>query len=133
MSSWIQKLDTYFQLNPMAEKNSIKLEALHIDEEANYWWFHGMKSLGHDQVVTYEEFTRRLAEMFDQRYPDISFHELSHIKQLGTPQSYILEIQKVALMVTDVSEARMILLFTEGLAEPLKGLVKLAGPQLCKK
>ena len=57
VSSWIQKLDTYFKLNPMAEKDAIKLASLHLDGEANDWWFHGMKTLGHDQVVTYEEFT----------------------------------------------------------------------------
>ena len=48
VSSWIQKMDTYFQLNPMEEKDSIKLDALHIDGEAIEWWFHGMKKLGND-------------------------------------------------------------------------------------
>ena len=48
-----------------------------------------MNTLGHDQVVTYEEFTRILAERFDQRYPDIYFHDLEHIRQVGTPESYI--------------------------------------------
>ena len=57
VSSWIHKLDTYFQLNHMAKRASIKLEALHIDGEDNDLWFHGMNTLGHDQVFTYEEFT----------------------------------------------------------------------------
>ena len=61
VSSLIQKIDTYFQLNPMAKKDDIKLVELHLDGVANDWWFHGMKTLGHDQVVTYEEFTQRLA------------------------------------------------------------------------
>ena len=34
VSYWIQKMDTYFQLNPMEERDSIKLETLHIDGEA---------------------------------------------------------------------------------------------------
>ena len=96
----------------MEERDSIKLEALHIDGEANYWWFHGMNTLGHDQVVTYEEFTKILAERFDWRDIDITFHDLKHIRQVGTPESYILEFQKVAVMVTDILEARMILLLT---------------------
>ena len=48
MSSWIQKLDTYFQLNPMAERDSINLVPLHLDGESIDWWFHGMNTLGHD-------------------------------------------------------------------------------------
>ena len=35
--SWIQKMDTYFQLNPMEERDAIKLEALNIDGEAIEW------------------------------------------------------------------------------------------------
>ena len=48
VSSSIQKMDTHFQLNPMAERDAIKLEALHIVGEAINWWFHGMKTLFHD-------------------------------------------------------------------------------------
>ena len=62
-----------------------------------------MNTLGHDQVVTYEEFTQILAERFDRKDHDISFHELAHIRQVGTPKSYISEFQKVAVMVTDIS------------------------------
>ena len=34
MRIWVQKLDTYFQLNPMTETDAIKLATLHLDEEA---------------------------------------------------------------------------------------------------
>ena len=84
-----------------------------------------MKTLGHDQVVTYEELTRKLTKIFDRRNPDISFRDLAHIRQVGTPKAYISKFKKVAAMVTDISNSRLILLFTEGLAEPLKGMAKL--------
>ena len=42
----------------MAKRDAIKLEALHLDGEDNDWWFHGMKTLGDDQVVTYENSPR---------------------------------------------------------------------------
>ena len=77
-------MDTYFQPNPVAERDAIKLESLHIYGEDIYWWFHVIKTLGHDQVVTYEEFTRKLTEIFDRRDPDISFRDLAHIRQVGT-------------------------------------------------
>ena len=46
--SWIQKMDTYLKLDPMEERDSIKLEALHLDGDSIDWWFHGMNTLGHD-------------------------------------------------------------------------------------
>ena len=73
VNSRIQKLDTYFQLNPMDGRDSIKVESLNLDEGGNGWLFHEMKTLGHDQVATYQGFTQRLVERFDWRYPDISF------------------------------------------------------------
>ena len=117
-------MDTYFQLNPMVEMDPIKLVSIHIYGGAIYWWFHGMKTLGHDQVVTYEEFTRKLTKRFDRRDPDISFWDLQHIRQVGNIEEYISELQKMDVMAIDISESRPILLFIEGLAEPLKGLVK---------
>ena len=74
-----------FSTEPMAERGAIKLVPLHLDGEAIDWWFHGMKTLGHDQVLTYEEFTRKLTERFDRRDLDISFWFLAHIRQVGTP------------------------------------------------
>ena len=54
VSSQIQKSDTYFHLNPMVERDSIKLATLHLDGEANDWWFHGIRNIGCDQVTAYE-------------------------------------------------------------------------------
>ena len=34
------------------------------------------------------------------------------------------EFEKLSVMVSDVSMSRLVLLFTEGLREPLRGLVK---------
>ena len=133
MSSWIQKMDTYFQLNPMVERDAIKFESIHLDEDSIDWWFHRMKTLGHDQVVTYEEFTRKLTKRFDRRDPNISFWDLAHIRQVVTLEAYISEFQKVAVMVTNILESRLILLFTEGLTEPLKGMVKDYKPTTMKE
>ena len=57
----------------MVERDAIKFESIHLDEDSIDWWFHCMKTLGHDQVVTYKEFTIKLLEIFDRRDPDISF------------------------------------------------------------
>ena len=54
----------------------------------------------------------------------MSFKELAQLKQVGTPIEYMLEIQILSVKVADVSMGMLVLLFTEGLAEPLKVLVK---------
>ena len=45
-NTWVQKLDVYFQLNPMVEEDALKMAILHLDGYANEWWFHGLKTLG---------------------------------------------------------------------------------------
>jgi hypothetical protein len=49
------------------------------------------------------------------------------LRQVGTTKAFISEFQQVAVAVTDISEPQ-IMLFTEGLTEPLRGWVKAYRP-----
>ena len=64
---WVQKLDTYFQFNPMTETDAIKLATLHLDREAREWWFHGLVKLGHNTIKSYSEFTQKLMDQFKRK------------------------------------------------------------------
>ena len=88
-NTWVQKLDVYFQLNPMVEEDALKMAILHLDGDANEWWFHGLKTLGHDQVKTYGEFVDRVLERFEQKDLEFSFKKLAQMKQVGTPIEYM--------------------------------------------
>ena len=70
---WVQKIDTYLQLNPMLEEEAIKYVAIYLDGPTNKWWDHGMVTLGHNQITSYEEFTKRLIERFDTKDPELQF------------------------------------------------------------
>lgn len=63
--AWVQKLDTYFRLNPMIEVGAIQFATLHLEGEAHEWWYHGLVTLGHANITFYEDFTQRLIERFD--------------------------------------------------------------------
>ena len=67
-------------------------------------------------------------ERFDRKDPEIHFRELAQLKQTGSAESFISEFQRLAVMVTDVSESRLTMLFTEALMEPLWGWVKAYKP-----
>ena len=58
--AWVQKIDTYFQLNPMRETQAIKYSTLHLEGEAHEWWYHGLVTLGHASITSYLDFTQRL-------------------------------------------------------------------------
>ena len=73
INTWVQKLDVYFQLNPMVEEDALKMAILHLEGDSNEWWFHGLKNLGHDQVNTYVEFIDRVLERFEQKDPELNF------------------------------------------------------------
>ena len=78
--TWVQKLDTYFQLNPMIETDAIKLDTLHLDGESHEWWYHGLVTLGRNTITSYPDFTQRLIERFDRKDPEVHFRELAHLK-----------------------------------------------------
>lgn len=40
----------------MTETEAIKMDTLHLEGEAHDWWFHGLYTLGHANVTSYEEF-----------------------------------------------------------------------------
>jgi hypothetical protein len=50
------------------------------------------------------------------------------LRQTGTAEAFITEFQRVTVAVTDISEPRLIMLFTEGLTEPLRGWVNAYTP-----
>ena len=54
------------------------------------------------------------------------------MKQIRTPTDYMMEFQKLSVKVVDVSMGRLVLLFTEGLVEPLKSLFKYHKPTTLK-
>ena len=126
--AWVQKLDTYLQLNPMREMDTIKFSTMYLEGKSHDWWYHGLSTLGHNQIVAYTEFTQRLIDRFDQGDPEIHFRELTQLRQTGSPEVYIEEFQKIAVMVQDVSQSRLMMFFIEGLMEPLKGWVKAFKP-----
>ena len=124
VSAWLQKLSVYFQLNPMVEEDALKMAILHLEGEASDWWLHGIRTLGHDQILSYEGFSNALLEIFERKDPKLPFKELAQLKQVGTPEAYMLEFENISLMVSDVSMDKLVLLFIEGLTEPLRGLFK---------
>ena len=69
MRAWVQKIDAYFQLNPMREIEAIKDATLHLEGEAHEWWYHGLNTLGHASITSYLEFTQILISQFDKKDP----------------------------------------------------------------
>ena len=67
-------------------------------------------------------------ERFDKKDPDIHFRDLAQLKQTSSVETFISEFQRDSIMVSDISESRLIMLFTEALSEPLRGWVKAYRP-----
>ena len=106
--AWVEKLDIYFQLNKVPEVEAIKIVALYFEGEAHNWWFHGLSTLGHNNVSTYAEFTRRLVERFDQKDPEAPFISLENLKKTGDAEAYISKFMRLSVMVPDLSVARRV-------------------------
>jgi hypothetical protein len=107
----------------MIKTEAISFATLHLEGEAHEWWHHGLVTLGHSHITSYGEFIERLMDKFDRRGPKIHLGDLAQLRQTGTTEAFITEFQRVAVAVTDISEPKLIMLFTEGLTEPLRGWV----------
>jgi hypothetical protein len=94
------------------------LRMMLLGGEDHEWWFHGLMTLGHSCMTFYLDFTHRIIERFDRKYQEIHFRELAQLKQRGILEAFIFEFHRLAMMVTDISEARLVMLFVEGLLEP---------------
>jgi hypothetical protein len=110
----------YYKLNQMTKTKDISFTTPHLESEAHKWWHHGLVTLGHSHITSYMEFTEILMDRFDRRDPQIHFRDLVQLRQTSTTKAFITEFQRVAVVVTDISEPRLIMLFTEGLTEPLR-------------
>jgi hypothetical protein len=75
--SWVHKWDTCFQINPVIDEKAVKFSTLHLDGEAHEWWYHGLVTLVHVNITSYEDFTQRLMERFDKKYCEIHFREFA--------------------------------------------------------
>lgn len=71
---------------------------------------------------------QRVIDQFDKKDLEVHFRELAQRKQTSTPDAYIEEFQQVVVMVTNIFEQMMVMVFTEGLAELLRGWVNAFKP-----
>jgi hypothetical protein len=67
----------------MIKSEAISFATLHLDGEAHEWWYHGLMTLGHNNITSYLEFTKRLMERFDMRDPELHFRDLTQLRQTG--------------------------------------------------
>ena len=79
-------------------------------------------------MTSYEDFIRRVVERFNQLDPKAHFRDLTRLKQTGHLEQYRSEFLRVSVMVPDLSDARRVYMFIEGLLEPLCGLVNSRSP-----
>ena len=61
-------------------------------------------TIGNNTITSYPDFTQRVIEGFDRKDPEVHFRELAQLKQTGSADAFISEFQRIAIMVTDISE-----------------------------
>jgi hypothetical protein len=110
--TWVQKLDTYYKLNQMTEIEDISFTTLHLEGEAHEWWYHRLVTLGHSRITSYTEFTERLMDRFYRRNLEIHIRDLAKLRQTNIAETLISEFHRVYVVVTDISNPRLIMLFT---------------------
>lgn len=80
-------------------------------------------------MTFFDKFARRLVKRFDWKKEDDYFRELTSLRQNGDVDEFVIEFQRLAMMIHHIPESRLTFLFTEGLMEPLQGMVKVSSPR----
>jgi len=75
----------------MPEDKALNFATIHLDGLAHEWWYHGLVTLGHNRITTYDEFNNRLVERFDTKDRKLQFRELAQLKRYGSLETYISE------------------------------------------
>ena len=73
----VEELDTYLQQHQVSENEAIKVAALHFEANAYAWWIFESFSLKNENTSTYENFTRRIVEIFDEKHFETPLLELN--------------------------------------------------------
>lgn len=88
----------------MSKEDAIRFKVLHLDGVAHEWWYHGLVSLRHDQITSYNEFMDALIKRFDRKDSKVYLRDLAQLKQSGGLESYISEFQRLPVMVYGILE-----------------------------
>jgi len=99
-------MDAFLQFNPMEEREAIKFATLYMMGKEHEWWFHGITTLVHGCITSYQVFTQRLIDKFEKGDTDRHFRELTQLKKTGSVEAFIEEFQIVSLIVLDMEESR---------------------------
>lgn len=126
--AWLQKLQTYLSLNPMDEDKVVQFASLCLEGSAYDWWHHGLNTQGHKEIHTFDEFSIKVLDRFEQKDEEEYFRKLATLKQSTTVSAYIEEFHKIAVMVPYISKKRLVFLFIEGLLDLIRGFVKAFEP-----
>ena len=79
----------------MVEEDALKMAILHLKGEASDRSFHGIITLVHDHILSYDGFCNTLMEIFQRKDPKLPFKELAQLKQVGTPKAYMLVFENI--------------------------------------
>jgi hypothetical protein len=73
----------------MREMDAIKFATIYLEGKSHDWWYHGLTTLDHNQIIAYKEFTQRIIDRFDWGDPKLHFRELTQLRKTRSPKIYI--------------------------------------------
>ena len=71
-----------------------------------------------------------LVEIFDRRDREAHYVGLDKLKKSRDPKTYFSEFLRISVMVPNLSVARRVYMFIDGVTKPLHGLVKYTRPNM---
>ena len=100
---------------------------MHLEGATYDGWHHGLVTQDHDLIISCETFSFKLITYFDKDI-EVYYNDLAQLRQGGSLDDFIDEFQRISVIVLDMTEQRKVMLFTKGLQDRFRGLVKVLKP-----
>ena len=79
----------------MTEEDALQFVIVHLERATHDWWTHGRISLGHKDIKSYEEFSQKLMNRFDDKDIEWYFQELTQLRQNWNSRRLCSQISRV--------------------------------------
>jgi hypothetical protein len=124
-TSWICRVDQYFEFQNTEEENKVMLIAYHLEGEAQLWY----QIFKEDVVnVSWEELKDALHVRFGLTQFEDFYGDLSKLTQAGSVKEYQCQFEKLLSRVGKLSQAHQVGSFVSGLKENIRTEVQAAKP-----
>jgi hypothetical protein len=124
-TSWVCRVEQYFEFQQTEEENKVLLTAYHLEGEAQLWYQIFKEDV---ENISWENLKEALHVRFGPTQFEDFYGDLSKLGQTGSVKEYQCQFERLLSRVGKLSQAHQVGCFVSGLKESIRTEVQAAKP-----